>query len=230
MDRCAWNLALCFQEVFTVIVRLRFRRLEVPSAEAFRAQIKQALRAAEQDAITRGYNAVDVRRAIFVIVAFLDESVLSSQNPAFGDWARRPLQAELFGHQIAGEMVFQELQKTLARQDSQDVADLLEVFYLCLLLGFQGRYAAGGRGDLLANMTAIKQKIQRVRGTPSFLFSRAVLPPDAVRLSQTDVLRPRLLKLAAIGFCAAVVLFLLFKLLLISGASGLFSLASGLLR
>jgi type VI secretion system protein ImpK len=230
LDRRTWNLALSFQEVFTVIARLRFRRLEVPSADLFRAQIKQALHAAEHDAVSRGYNAEDARRAVFVMVAFLDESVLSSQNPAFGDWPRLPLQAELFGHQIAGEIVFEELQKTLARQDSQDVADLLEVFYLCLLLGFEGRYAAGGRGDLLANMTAIQQKIRRVRGTPSPLFARCALPPDVPRLSQADSLLPRLAKGAVLAVSFALVLFLVFKMLLISGVSGVPSPSAGILR
>jgi len=111
MDRRGWNLALSFQEVFTAIVRLRSRKQDVPNAEVFRTQMKQALRAAEQEAVSRGYVAEDVHRAIFAIVAFLDESVLSSRNPAFAEWPRLPLQAELFGHQLAGEVVFQELQK-----------------------------------------------------------------------------------------------------------------------
>ena len=55
MDRRGWNLALSFQEVFTAIVRLRSRKQDVPNAEAFRGQMKQALRAAEQEAVSRGY-------------------------------------------------------------------------------------------------------------------------------------------------------------------------------
>ena len=50
------------------------------------------------------------------MVAFLDESILNSQNPLFADWPRKPLQEELFGTHIAGEVFFQNLQKLLGRQ------------------------------------------------------------------------------------------------------------------
>ena len=102
MDRRGWNLALGFQEIFTAVVRLRYNRQAVPDAEAFRAQMRQALRVAEQDARSRGCSPEDVKQVIFGVVAFLDESVLSSGNPVFANWPRLPLQAELFGHQLAG--------------------------------------------------------------------------------------------------------------------------------
>jgi len=58
--------------------------------------MKQALRVAEQEARSRGCNAEDVKQVIFAVVAFLDESVLGCRNPAFADWPRLPLQAELY--------------------------------------------------------------------------------------------------------------------------------------
>src|SRR5579864_6597175 len=164
MDRRGWNIALGFQEIFTAVVRLRYNRQAVQDAEAFRAQMRQALRVAEQEARSRGCNPEDVKQVIFAVVAFLDESVLSSGNPVFADWPRLPLQAELFGHQLAGEIFFQELQKVLNRPDSHEVSDLLEVYCLCLLLGFKGRYAAGGAGDLRGMIAAAQEKIRRERG------------------------------------------------------------------
>src|ERR1700684_1738394 len=199
MDRRGWNLALGFQEIFTAVVRLRYNRQAVQDAETFRAQMRQALRVAEQDARSRGCSPEDVKQVIFGVVAFLDESVLSSGNPVFANWPRLPLQAELFGHQLAGEIFFQELQKTLNRNDSPETADLLEVYYLCLLLGFKGRYAAGG--DLRSIMAAIQEKIRRVRGPagapmretpggggapPGPRPPRGAIPADAVRLVHSD--------------------------------------------
>jgi type VI secretion system protein ImpK len=78
MDRRGWNLALGFQEIFTAVVRLRYNRQAVQDAEAFRAQMRQALRVAEQEARSRGCSPEDVKQVIFGVVAFLDESVLSS--------------------------------------------------------------------------------------------------------------------------------------------------------
>lgn len=219
MDRRGWNLALGFQEVFTAVVRLRYNRQAVQDAEAFRAQMRQALRVADQDARTRGASPEDVKQVIMAVVAFLDESVLSSGNPVFANWPRLPLQAELFGHQLLGEVFFQELQKNLSRNDSAEAADVLEVFYLCLLLGFKGRYAAGG--DLRSIMGAIQEKIRRVRGPAGPLSPRGAIPADAVRLVQSDRWSRRLGIAAAITVSLAVVLFITFKILLMSGASAL---------
>ncbi len=221
MDRRGWNLALSFQEVFTAIVRLRSRRQDVTSADSFRAQMKRALQSAEQDAQGRGYNQDDVRRVLFAVVAFLDESVLISRNPVFSDWPRLPLQAELYGHQLAGEIVFQELQKTLSRSDSPEVADVLEVFYLCLLLGFQGRYAAGGRGDLQAIMAAIREKIHRVRGAGGPLSPAGGIPNDVVRITKSDPLIRKLAIVSVAAIAVTLVLFVIFKIVLASGASAL---------
>jgi type VI secretion system protein ImpK len=184
------------------------------------------LRVAEQEARSRGSSPEDVKQVIFAVVAFLDESVLSSGNPVFANWPRLPLQAELFGNQLAGEIFFQELQKTLSRNDSTETADLLEVYYLCLLLGFKGRYAAGG--DLRSIMAAIEEKIRRVRGPAGPLSPRGAIPADAVRLGQSDRWGSLLGKVAIVTVGLAVVLFVIFKVLLMSGASSLSALSGGL--
>src|SRR5438270_9933367 len=158
------NLPLLYQEVLTAIERLRGNRQGVTDANAFRHHTREALKVASQNAAAAGYAADDVKLATFAAVAFLDESVLNSQNPIFADWVRQPLQAELFGTQIAGEVFFQNLQQLLGRPDSADLADLLELHYLCLLLGYRGRYSAGGTGELQSTMQATADKIRRIRG------------------------------------------------------------------
>jgi type VI secretion system protein ImpK len=228
LDRRGWNLALGFQEVFTAVVRVRYNRQVVLDAETFRAQMRQALRMAEQEARSRGCSPEDVKQVVFAVVAFLDESVLTSRNPVFSNWPRLPLQAEMFGHQLAGETFFQELQKALNRSDSQETADLLEVYYLCLLLGFKGRYAAGG--DLRAIMAAIQEKIRRVRGAVGPLSPRGAIPADAIRLVHTDRLSRILGRIAIITAVLTLVLFVVFKFALMSGASSLSTLAAGLLK
>jgi type VI secretion system protein ImpK len=228
LDRRGWNLALGFQEVFTAVVRLRYNRQAVMDAEAFRAQMRQGLRVAEQEARSRGCNPEDVKQVIFAVVAFLDESVLSSGNPVFANWPRLPLQAELFGHQLAGEVFFQELQKTLNRNDSNETADLLEVYYLCLLLGFKGRYAAGG--DLRSIMMAIQEKIRRIRGSAGPLSPRGAIPADAVRLVQSDRWSRVLGNVALITAGLALVAFIVSKFVLMSGLSSISALAAEVLR
>jgi type VI secretion system protein ImpK len=136
----AENLALILQELFTAIVRLRANRQQVSDAGSFREHIREAVKTAAQDARNRaGYPTEYIKMSTLAVVGFLDETILTLQNQLFANWPRQPLQEELFGNQLAGEVFFQNLQELLGRSDSADLADVLEVHYLCLLLGFTGR-------------------------------------------------------------------------------------------
>lgn len=210
------SLALIFQEVLTAIERLRGNRQGVTDAEAFRHHMREALKNAASAGLAAGYNSDDVRLATFAAVAFLDESVLNSQNPIFADWLRKPLQEELFNVHIAGETFFQHLQQLLGRQDSADLADVLEVHHLCMLLGFCGRYSAGNRGELaqIINMTA--EKIRRIRGPFAGLSPNWMPPPEKARVASDPWVR----KLAIIAAsCGGVMLllFIVYKIVLNSG-------------
>jgi len=163
-----WSLAVAFQEMFTAVVRLRSGRQAVTDAATFRAQIKRAIQMAEQEAQNGGYPPEDVKLAVFATVAFLDESVLNAQNPVFTDWSRMPLQEELFGVHVAGETFFQNLKQIMTRPDSAATADLMEVYLLCLLLGYRGRYGVSGGAEVGQISQAVRQRIARVRGEQFF--------------------------------------------------------------
>jgi type VI secretion system protein ImpK len=165
----------------------------------------------------------DIRVGTFAIVAFLDESILNSQNAAFTDWQRKPLQEELFGVHVAGEIFFRNVERLLGRPDSEPLADLLEVHQLCMLLGFRGRYSASGTaGEVRSILQQIEEKIRRIRGapaTPAWQFA-----PQAVRAA-SDQWIP-IFRWVAIG-CAvlALLLFVFFKLSLSSSSGELQSIA-----
>lgn len=218
MDRRGWNLALEFQEVLTIVGRVRYNRQAVGDANSFRAEMKKHLRMAEERVRSRGYSPEDVKQVIFAVVAFLDESVLSSRNPIFSDWPRLPLQAELFGNQLGGELFFHELQKLLGRPDSNEVADLIEVYGLCLMLGFRGRYAASGSGELKSIKMAVQDKLHRIRGAAGALSPRGMIPADAVRLVQSDPWIRRLMIVMIATVSGTIVMGILFKLILVYGA------------
>lgn len=174
----ARNLALCFQEALTVVVRLRAGRHQVHDADAFREQFKQTLQTAEQEARRQGYSAELARQGIFSIVALLDETILNSQISAFSGWGGRPLQQEMFGVDLAGEVFFKGAERLLATDDSHELADVLEVYYLCLLLGYGGRYSSHKRGDLQNITETVGRRIYRIRGD---MFERplsAALPTE----------------------------------------------------
>jgi type VI secretion system protein ImpK len=176
------SLALCFQEVLTAILRVRFQRQQVQDAESFRAQMRRSLQSAMQDARSLGYSSDTVQMGVFAVVAYMDESVLNLQSPTFAEWARRPLQEELFGGHLAGETFFRNLKTLLSQQDSPEVADALELHCLCLQMGYRGRYALGDSGELHQLLRQALAKIERVRGAAHlipFAEAPAVRPPRA---------------------------------------------------
>ena len=220
------NLALVYQEVFTVVDRLRGGRQTVLDAAAFRQQIRDALQMAEQRSRAQGYSAEEIRLATFAVVALLDATVLSLQNPVFHDWPKKPLQEELFGSFNAGEIFFINIQRLLAQPDSKALADVLEVHQLCLLLGFQGRHSLDAHGELGVVRQTLARKIRELRGEQEEL-SPAWKPLETVKHRAIDQWLQRFVWISAVLATLAVVLFLIYKFTLQSGISDLAKLAGG---
>jgi type VI secretion system protein ImpK len=208
--------------------RLRSGRLSITDPAAFRRQVMDALKIADQQARNQGYGAEDIKLAIFAVVAFVDESVLNLRLPVFADWPRRPLQEELFGHHVAGEIFFKNLQELLGKNDSQDLADLLEVYLLSLVLGFAGRYSLGERSGLRAITDATVEKIRRIRGNTGPISPAWELPSEAAQAQGTDPLVKKIGIAAAACLILAIVLFITYKAILGSGVSSLSELAGRL--
>jgi type VI secretion system protein ImpK len=215
------TLALLYENAFTVIVRVRSNRQAVTNAESFRANMRAMLKKAQQEAIQKGYSPEDAGLAVFAVVAFLDESVLSSNNPAFADWSRRPLQEELFqkGH-VAGEAFFQQLDRLLGRRHSEELADLLEVYYLCLLLGYKGRYSVSEPAAIREIKGTVGEKIAQIRG-PASPISPSAVPVDSVAPGRSDPWIRRLVWASVASLLLALALFVVFKLQLSAGVSNL---------
>ena len=72
----------------------------------------------------------------------VDEAILASGMNIREIWERRPLQLVLFGDQLAGEHFFDKLEA--ARNGGSSRINALEVFHMCLLVGFKGRYLLEG--------------------------------------------------------------------------------------
>jgi type VI secretion system protein ImpK len=215
------ELALSLQEAFTVAARLRAGRQGATDAASFRVHIKQILSVADKRARAAGYDGDTVKLAVYAYIALLDESVLTSAQPLFSDWSRQPLQEEIFGEHMAGENFFRTLEDLLRRQDSEVLGDVLEVYQLCLLLGFRGRYALGDTGKIHAITSAIQTRVQRLRGgvVPD-MAPDWQLPAKEKIVVAGDLWSRRLMLMTAgiLGF--ALLLYVIFYLMLRSGVSG----------
>jgi len=162
------RLALLYEGILTAAVRVQSGRQRVQDTENFRARMLQALREISSTAARKSYSAEDVQEAHFAVVAFLDETILT-HDPCSTEWARKSLGEELFGQRSAGEVFFKRLETLRANRDSQSLAEVLELYYLCLLLGYEGKFAGGSKAELQLLMTNLRDRIERIFGrTPEF--------------------------------------------------------------
>jgi type VI secretion system protein ImpK len=222
-------LATALDPVFSTGVRLRASRdATATDAAAIRKQILQALRAAEQQSAAQGYPRTSVRAALFAAIVFLDEVVLNTR-PMFSDWARRPLQEEVFGEHVGGDSFFTQLDEQLARPDSDDAGDVLEVFQLCLLLGFRGRHGSN-EGELAGLSTRIARKLERIRGPMIAIAPHWALPTGETIPDRVDPLAKKLQRAALITAVGAMALYAIYAILLSNAGNGWQELAMQLGR
>lgn len=144
-DEPAARLAEAYAPCFTLALQLRATN-EFGDAAMLRQRIKDLLEKTRKEAIASGLPPEDVREAEFALVAFIDETVLSSDWSQKDQWISNPLQLELFNRYDAGEEFFQRLDGL--RANSRLHAEAIEVYYLCMALGFKGRYQLHGQEEL----------------------------------------------------------------------------------
>jgi type VI secretion system protein ImpK len=92
----------------------------------------------EQDAEVSGYKGAPVQATKFALAAFTDETVLTASFPLRSEWEKYPLQLEYFGEQLAGVKFYERLEDLM--KSPEENADVIEVYYLCLLVGYKGKY------------------------------------------------------------------------------------------
>lgn len=137
--------------------------------DAFPDRIRSFLAATESGSKRLQTPVEDLYEAKFAFCALVDEVVLMSGLRIRDAWSRRPLQLQFFGEQLAGERFFEMLEKL--RQAGAPKLQVLEVFHMCLLLGFQGRYILEGSEKLAYLTSRVGEEIAQIKG------KRAVFAP-----------------------------------------------------
>lgn len=147
---------------FVMLFLIR-KKQEPAQAEHFLGSIRNYLAEFERNAKRLDIGAEEVYAAKYAFCAVVDEFVLASPEFAIhAEWERRPLQLSLFGDQVAGENFFHMLETQRAHGAAR--VQVLEVFYMCLLLGFQGKYALEGPEKLNYLTARLGDEIANIKG------------------------------------------------------------------
>jgi type VI secretion system protein ImpK len=119
-----------------------------PDAAHLRDQVIAQVRQFESHAQAAGIAAQTITAARYVLCSTLDESVMNTPWGQQSGWATKTLLVIFHGESYGGEKFFVILDRLCA--DFSRHIDLIELMYICLALGFGGRYQieADGRAKL----------------------------------------------------------------------------------
>ena len=197
---------------------LQLKRSSDPGdAEALRQKIDEQFRALETRARQADVPQEDVQQAKYAIAAFIDEMILTSSWPLKDSWADKPLQLAYFNDFAAGEEFYNKIDTLRGAKRNA----VLEVYYLCLALGFRGKYV--DLQGMEKKKVLMDTMLREIRGAAPAApgpggLSPSWQPPDAL---------PGIVKYFPAWFVAAacalfiILLFILLSTLLGSSADSL---------
>lgn len=139
------------KDVFSALVQLRHSpESAMPAPDLLYQRMRSFIDRAMRRGVELGFTQPDVQDIGYALVALTDEVVLSKEGELREFWLPRMLQLQYFNENVAGEGFFTRI-RSLQMDPSR--GDVLRVYYLCLLFGFQGKYRIRGGEIELASIT-----------------------------------------------------------------------------
>jgi type VI secretion system protein ImpK len=112
--------------------------------EGLRDRVVRELKNFEANASATGLSRELVRTAHYALSATIDDLVLSTPWGGQSAWAKRSM-VSTFHNEVVGGERFYEILNHLHKNPGRS-AEVLELMYVCLALGFEGRLRITGRG------------------------------------------------------------------------------------
>jgi type VI secretion system protein ImpK len=147
-------------DLFLIIIRMREAE-DLGEPAALRKLVTHYMDLLEKNCGAIGADPESVHQVKYALTALIDETVLSVPGACRDYWFTRPLQLDYFGDNIAGEEFYKKLAKLADRPESRK--DVLEVYYLCLSLGFEGKYRISNAEERTGVIEELGRKLRRTR-------------------------------------------------------------------
>lgn len=174
-----------------------------PSPQQLKRQLGQELQTFNAESEAARYDSTTRKYASYSLCTALDEAILNTPWGAQSGWGGASLLSAFHGDVSGGEQFFTNL-KTLSQNPAKNL-HLLELKYLCLALGFQGRYRhdSNGRENLAKIRTWLSDLLRKQNGKPE-----SALSPHWRGVSRMDSVTKSIpLWLIALGSSALLLLF-----------------------
>ena len=147
-------------DLFLIIIRMREAE-DLGDPAALRKLINYYLELFQKNCATLKLTQASIDESEYALIALMDEAVLSVPGVCRDYWLSHPMQLDYFGDNIAGEEFYNKLQNLLLQTEGKK--DVLEVYYLCLALGFEGKYKLSNAEERLAIFEDLGRKLRRTR-------------------------------------------------------------------
>jgi type VI secretion system protein ImpK len=148
-------------DAIALILQLR-NTSDYGEESVLRQRICDLLNRVERDAKDAGMDFEDIHNAVFALIAFIDETIIASQWSFKEVWLAKPLQLEFFNRFDAGEEFFIRLEKF--RQRPHHYGDVLNIYYMCMALGFKGKFQLHEKERLREIIDGTYTDLRQVRG------------------------------------------------------------------
>jgi type VI secretion system protein ImpK len=129
-----------------------------PDVETLRMQLVGAIKTFETAAKSAHVEHDQIAAARYALCTLLDETISSTPWGGGGVWASRSLLVAFHNEAFGGEKFFLILQK-LSQAPKANI-DALELMYLCLALGLEGRYRVIDNGR--SQLDALRERLQQL--------------------------------------------------------------------
>lgn len=148
--------------------------VDLPPPERLREDLLKLLRQMVAKCRAAGIADGETAEARYALVAFLDERILRSNWIGRAEWMNNPLQLQLYREYAAGENFFARM-RAIQQRDRQ--APALEVYHLCLALGFVGaQQQVDAQHNAQSHLEATRDCVPRL--PPGAVLSAHPVPPD----------------------------------------------------
>lgn len=159
---------------------------ETPLSEKLYQQVVMDITSIEQQLQIQGYEPGAIVSFRYVLCTFIDETALGLGRDQDNGWVKQSLLVHFHNESWGGEKVFVLIERLLG--EPKRYLDLIEFIYLCLCLGYRGRYkvSAGQNDEFNHLLRRLQKQIQQLRGNakPIVLFEKGDNQQSRYRLGK----------------------------------------------
>src|SRR5262245_2751049 len=198
-------------DVLSLILQLRNSR-DLPAPDILQRRVLGLFETMMQNGREARVPEQDMIDAKFALAAFADEVIYNSTWPGKTQWLSNPLQLQFFQINTAGDTFFVNLDNLHGQRGRAHVA---QIYFLCLALGFQGKYRLRQQEGLAAVVEGLGNYVALSEG------GGEILAPNAERKDAGGGAVRRELPFVAVAlgfFVLALIIVIVLRLIIGSNA------------